>query len=78
MEKLMFKYLNGVYPTAYIYRCKFGEVLYLDNGIVVDNHYHMRRREVVVQLVSYSLVRNRMLIMYLIIGGRVDLYMFDR
>ena len=52
MEKLMFKYLNGVYPTAYIYRCKFGEVLYLDDGMVVDNHYHIRRREVVVQLVS--------------------------
>jgi hypothetical protein len=52
MEKLMFKYLNGVYPTAYIYRCKFGEVLYLDDGIVVDNHYHIRRGEVVVQLVS--------------------------
>jgi len=48
----MFKYLNGVYPTAYIYRCKFGEVLYLDDGMVVDNHYHIRRREVVVQLVS--------------------------
>ena len=52
MEKLMFRYLNGVYPTAYIYRCKFGEVLYLDDGMVVDNHYHIRRREVVVQLVS--------------------------
>lgn len=52
MEKLMFKYLNGVYPTAYIYRCKFGEVLYLDDGIVVDNHYHIRRGEVVTRLVS--------------------------
>ena len=52
MEKLMFKYLNGVYPTAYIYRCKFGEVLYLDDGMVVDNHYHIRRREVVTRLVS--------------------------
>ena len=48
----MFKYLNGVYPTAYIYRCKFGEVLYLDDGMVVDNHYHIRRREVVTRLVS--------------------------
>ena len=52
MEKLIFKYLNGVYPTAYIYRCKFGELIYLNNNIVIDNHLHIRRVEVVVQLVS--------------------------
>lgn len=48
----MISYLNVTYPTAYIYRCKFGEVLYLDNGIVVDNHYHIRRGEAVTRLIS--------------------------
>ena len=52
MEKLMFKYLNGSYPTAYIWRSKFGELIYLNNNIVLDKHLHLRRVEVVVQLVS--------------------------
>ena len=52
MEKLMFKYLNGSYPTAYVWRSKFGELIYLNNNIVLDKHLHLRRVEVVVQLVS--------------------------
>ena len=52
MEKLMFKYLNGAYPTAYIWKSKFGELIYINNNIVLDKHLHIRRVEVVVQLVS--------------------------
>ena len=48
----MFKYLNGSYPTAYVWRSKFGELIYLNNNIVLDKHLHLRRVEVVVQLVS--------------------------
>jgi hypothetical protein len=48
----MFKYLNGAYPTAYIWRSKFGELIYLNNNIVPNNHLHLRRVEVVIQLVS--------------------------
>jgi hypothetical protein len=51
MKKLMFKYLNVTYPNVYTYRCKFGDILYLNNNSVFDNHLHIKRVNVVAQLV---------------------------
>ena len=52
MEKLILTYLNVTYPNVYTYRSKFGDILYLNNNSVLDKHLHLRRVEVVVQLVS--------------------------
>jgi hypothetical protein len=51
MEKLILAYLNVTYPNVYTYRCKFGDILYLNNNSVFDNHLHIKRVNVVAQLV---------------------------
>ena len=36
MEKLILTYLNQSYPSAYIYRSKFGDVLYINQFTLVS------------------------------------------
>lgn len=48
MEKLMMTYLCETYPNAFMYRCKFGELLYMSPTY----HLHLAHATMVNQLIS--------------------------